>query len=1184
MDCKFQSPETIESLSNVATVALTSHSAAERKAAASQLRFLSVFDNWNLAKQLLIMAENNYLRFILCKAILFNVKNEVGEEERAEIIDFILEYFQSCAKKKPELPRFLRTILYSIICSAFYSNWRYFILSNIPDDPESRVNLDHGPTSDPADAAAAELLQKLEAFLPPFFLLECCEELIAVCCPHSGSSTPRFVMQKTLCSMLPRILDTAARQLSFYPVNALEVTSMVLLNIGKGVEDDMNRLACSSLAKSSTVVIDDWRSWGASLEAILLFSLEAIISTETDEAVQEKAAQYIQLGVLVDSSSIDFVSNRRAYLSHFLELAKHIIEECISREALAYHSGYVFNEELLSLGLVVLKVVLERDAELVDNFFESSAALLSNWSSYFARILKAFEKNLEELHFKILSFFHSLFITVLPLPELPSDGMLSGMLRLNKRITDLSKDEAPPYKPSLKLCQIVESGVPGTFAAYFNAVVYYGHLKDEKETRSDFFNLLHSESMLEPLVQVLFDARTQLLPLLQERQNELLSSYIYLVNMRDKLISSTQVGVSPLTPEDLEKLRFVEHGYFSERPGIIPQDVTSSPNALYELLTNYIAMTLSRLSTITTIFSVAMTCKCPLDISGVINFVTSFATPLLSREEDLTELLLDTLTLEDKGMSEFSEQPPTQHSQMAQMRDEWRKKTPRFYVNVFHSLFFFCLSVVEFLPKGELHEEFFELTLSLVRFVFLYHSNQIALVHDANALLKRFMSNVVSARLFLESEKMLAVLNAVRDQSIALLNSRETLSNALDSLQMEEVRKARTNFLNVITIFIETRFYSGYFVHDVLENLVMSQIAPSRIAHAPKEVIENLLAITQGARQQYTFMYIMDSVLERSREILEAIQRIIGDPEAATTALKWCACACLNAVNLSDEPELCYFSYELATFVLRVANIFLQSISSSDGESAVDVPHLLNIPNAAADVGSMYELFNVMSMMCNCSWCNLGVLIHYDRRSVEMFFHGCAKLFLATPAEMVMSDQRERSRLFGALYKALEETGNALEFILISFLRIGLLERLLTHLAKCLRYSFCPMLLRTLLAFLSAYDRLLSRLRFDGISSLFISPSVLPQVFREVIFLIVASPFLVIRDLCLCFGILELCYQHAEKECHEILFLLLNVCSAYHRVRVRCIESMLKQRRTDIVDAYVSVFGQGSTVPNLVPW
>lgn len=1119
--------ENVEALSNLATFALTSPHREERVAAANQLRFLSSFDSWSLVKELVPIAENQYLRFILLKAIAFIVNNEIGPEERSEILDYLLTFMRvRTSSGQGELPRFLRAEVYAIIASSFYSNWKYTILSsNMPDD---------NVAIEAAQRSVFDLLSKLTESLPPLYVLEALRELISLVTRQFAKQSIDCVNRSAVNFLLPHILQVVVESLVFEPSTALEVCCDLLNSIPA--------VPTSSDAMGQTHYSNPVRS-------LICFTMEAI-STQSDveDESLSNAAQILQFFAATESPEFQLISE--PFTEDLLSLSMSLLEASPPRR--------------VEFALSVMSGILAREPMRFLAYIENSSH--TAWPANLLLILRSYRAEEEEIQNAILHFYVLLQMAIPgdqgstpPRVEVGPRGGISPSRPTTRRPKTC---DVPPH-----LCEAIRSQVLAVFQAYLQNVIRYGFVKEgSQEVQAGFGIMLHNEKMLTPLSELLFCDSARLLPVVEEKLKEVLGFYRRLVAMRERLVSySTSQTLQNLwTGEDISMLTaFMES--IDDGPSST-SFLNEEREVVCQCLTRCSLLCLSHLSIIISIFAIAMMTGRVPNTLEVLQYVTSFAGPLLSDDHRLTSTLLEHFTLDESNRT-------VRRTAALQ----WSASAQQLHYGVIRSLFFFCYCLFGNPVNDERLALFYQVALGLLRFVYTYHSQEPTLVSDANLLLLRTMSFVINAKMFLDSDKMISVLNAIRDDRVALLHG------CPEGVNTELYLRSRSSFLTAMTLFIETRYYAGYDGFDVLEALLVRETNPEKLRVAPVECVQNLLAMLCGCREPDTFQLVIDYMMDRSAVITTAIRScIMTDGSAATIIVKWCAKACSLASKMCNDSGMSYFTYELCSFVLNAMVCYFKRMPC--GSNSKDVLGLVPPNDSHPDVEVLYAASKVLGVLCgSCHWCRLGVVMHYERGTVEDFFSGMAQLVIAVPVELIMSDQSKRRLLFNAIYEVLESTGTTLDPIILPLVRQGVLEKLLSHLTACLAYTFCSNLLSLLHTMVHHYEKHYYPV-LSNIEARHVSEATYCELFRQVMFVVSTAPHLELSDLQHCFSLLSAAFAAAPQQCTKLMADLLEFCSAYHRVRLRCIQSMLSQNRQDMVEAYIGVFGQSSKVGVLAPW
>ncbi|RNC37033.1 hypothetical protein TcCL_NonESM13819, partial [Trypanosoma cruzi] len=182
------------------------------------------------------------------------------------------------------------------------------------------------------------------------------------------------------------------------------------------------------------------------------------------------------------------------------------------------------------------------------------------------------------------------------------------------------------------------------------------------------------------------------------------------------------------------------------------------------------------------------------------------------------------------------------------------------------------------------------------------------------------------------------------------------------------------------------------------------------------------------------------------------------------------------------------------------------------------------------------------------------------------------------PAELVMAHKNSRERVFDALMKSFLSSGN-LGIELKEFLDTHFVwKRLLKYFLNCLRYSFLPVIML-------AVDAVFTSLGNTSVhGSSFLEDRTIGDLFEELAVHITIAPHMERNEVELCFKLLTNCMQFCGIVCTERMEKLLDFCTAYHRVRLRHLFTVICSGNEDAPASYTTVFGRESKVQTLSAW
>lgn len=1268
--------ENIEKLSQLATIALTSPVKEDRESAEDELRFLSSFESWEFLKEIFPRVQNNYLLFILSKCFSFIVKNELGTDERNETLSMMLKYLASYgAGENAVLPTFVRREVYTVIASAFHSNWKIGLVMNAAEQDSEEV----------CKASSQNLVEDLVIAvqaLPPLYRMECLREILLFQCDEiTKGYTLAIAKTASIQAFFPLILDSIVDHVAYFPDLVLDVSVTVLSTIfgdesgGEGtLKGDMEKFyACLSSWRSSNSnsrgkiwgspsgfhnsqnyerVSPDyrglqWKNWDRPLRVLVDYCFRAFTLGEVTAETRQHAGRFLQVCAAVDpKASIGPFDD--SFVLNCLDLSRKLLSRTL---AVATGNHIQDHKEDAVLALTIVACAKKHSRNSLIQFLEASPETLSHWGEYFATLQMCDDPAEEDIYQCVLSYFCDLCTLLPPSSSLkPSDprdavGKHYGN-NPNSGGGTIAADGMPKEGvPSPSLCGTIMEHATSAFICALDHILKCSYMSNgTSEALLDEGAGFYNERVLELIAELLFGQGQMLFPLLEEKLAETINYYRIFHAMKEKarpFLSENAQAVCWSPEEELALSSFIALSPPCESKDLGISCLNSGSSFLqalemqggtfnvHRLIRFNLLACLSRLSAVIFIFGIAIS-KRRIPISkSVLEYVISFSFPLLDSDSTLTETLMENLSVESKPkvVQDVGEGDQTQE----------------LHFGIIRSLFFFCHSVFKS-QAGEEEEKFFsDVTLSLLRFVYLYHSDEPSLVKDANSLLESVLPVRNKFNDCVSSEKIMAVLDAVRENRIQLLqrnflSSSDACSRGSNGTHrkhggekyIQDCRSARFSFLRIISMLIESRFYEGYSVFDVLERLVRNQLTPEGLELYPVESLGNILAITCGCSQPDTFFAVINMVLHNASAVAGAIRRAMSYPLGPRYITQWCCKVSVLSRSFEKDCERSYFTYEVLTFLMQAILTYFQWLSSDgengvgrngetdglakvedngDGRGRLFVEHAasevyksssisfsvgypnhsrFSFPKGAMNVDCIYDMFELLETMSDGAWCKLGVVAYYDRSTLSSLFNGVIQAFLSTPPELLMSDCERRAKVFHSLALILNDPSEALSFIFNGWIQDGILQEILDHISRCLHCFFMPIIVSVILGILKlseAYESEYLRAESGSVGDIpAIQPKVLVKAFRAVILVILTAPYLELSQTNDCFRVLFSVFHRAEAETQRLLARLLDDCTAYHRVRIRLIMSSLRGKEASCAENYFSYFGQRSKLEVLTAW
>lgn len=1222
------SNDVIARLSELATAALTSPDKDTRDGAAQQLLFLSSYEYWETLRTLLPRVHNNYLRFIIVKAILFLVSNELGPQERTEVQQYVLEYIEERRYAGEELPFYLRNALFSVFASALFSNWKIAIIRAESSEQMNSAEMAEG------------IFEKMRLYLTTDETLDCVLEILTF---FSRQNSKHFILSvkgSFAKQVLPFFFSAAANMLSISPAKAAAVCSTAL-ECAPELEAPLIRLYHPS---DPSITVLRWPAWAPALSSAMNQCGQSLL----EQPDGPHAAVFSRL--LRQCSAV--TSPQEEYIATRDEVARVLLD--ISQRLLFTVRANPERVELLRLSCALLVNTFERNDEATVEFLVQNPELIRVWADATRFILeKPFDEEETDLYQALLHLFYLIAERLLPpKPRLrnaleeplenfygastPPGG--SSVERHEERAlsSQLRSPLAAPRGPlPSDRTREVEQQVMDVFRVYVDVVMDTAHQRaDSQELRSATTYVLQTERILQPIAEVLFCERIDLVPQLVERLHQTLHQYELCVRARREQASEqignannggdvngrSNYGSSSAQPvlEELCMTMAVQNMHMGN--GAAGVDASSTP-----LFFTHVC--LSRLSVIVSIFGIAMLHGTASRDDSVLGTIANFARELLGQEDQVTEDLLLCLSLFDDaaegGAGGFNSSSANNNNNNLSGMPPGPSTSPgnnaqaQIHIGILRALFFFCGCVYE--TNLSRNEEFYDITVNLLCYVYRYHSDQVALVADANMLLNRIVDYGSSGTYFLGADKFMGLIEVVKEDQLALLQTPGQLGVAgLTS----EAAEARHGFLTAFTFYVETRYYAGFPIADVVNTVTERCFRNDHMQANSCLAFEDLKAITKGIHQPDTLLVMLEATI-RHKDICSAVVRC--EARAAPDMIAWLSVLCSRSRQYLEEQNLSSIPWELTSLVMNVLCLFFSFLSyppsstpslgasasgpfpgaaggaassqdfgvMADGPGLTNPPvrsnsnggygassSFFNFPTDVVDAAVVYDISDILHTFCTASWCNLGIVLFYERTTVEHFFCGAVELLTTTSVQHLMADEG-RARIFNAIAAAVNSSGNTFQQLHLLYMRQGVWNRLVRLLIQCLNYAYAPELVEILYSIVRSDQQAQLRIpQYQGLEG-----NTLAATFNEICTLIAVAPHLTYREMTGCFGLLQMCYDGAPILCGECADKLLDFCSAYHRVRLRLIINSLRRGDGEqLLTQYMTYFGQSSVVPVLSAW
>ncbi|RNF09874.1 hypothetical protein TraAM80_01900 [Trypanosoma rangeli] len=468
----------IEVLAQLATDVLTSPDKTVRDSAAARLRFMTSYVYWDVVKNLLPRCQNNYLRFVVCKAIRFIVINELGPQERKETQVYIMDYLKVLRERGEELPIYIKNELYSIYASALFVNWRMMVLAR--DDVPEGIGL--------------SIIEELSAQLPVDDVLACLLEILTYFSRQEKKISLIFLRSNFLDDILPNFFSFSVGQISSCGSRALEVCctilqvvptlySAALITVQRKVDDSID------LGKS--------KIWLPAISLAVQDCRRVILENPMLE-LSGHCARLLRMASSVVYISAESLEACSSLGDLFLELSSELLY-------LYESTGFSY---LLQLSCALLVNMFGHDKVRTLTYFDKHLHLVIFWANMVSDVLNRWEDGEEELRQEVMHLFYIFGDCIAP--------------RVGAEGSKLAEIE------------LILSSVSQVAECYFDNVVAKAHLtEDSSEIRSDMGVMLHNEKTLLPIAEMLFCDTIGVYGLIARRLQNTIEQYGICVRIRD---------------------------------------------------------------------------------------------------------------------------------------------------------------------------------------------------------------------------------------------------------------------------------------------------------------------------------------------------------------------------------------------------------------------------------------------------------------------------------------------------------------------------------------------------------------------------------------------------------------------------------------------------------------------------
>eukprot|EP00758_Cryptobia_borreli_P002419 Tbor_TRINITY_DN3016_c0_g1::TRINITY_DN3016_c0_g1_i2::g.17333::m.17333 len=533
--------------------------------------------------------------------------------------------------------------------------------------------------------------------------------------------------------------------------------------------------------------------------------------------------------------------------------------------------------------------------------------------------------------------------------------------------------------------------------------------------------------------------------------------------------------------------------------------------------------------------------------SSLVNHVVRFASNFISADHKLTDMLLQCMTLMDVpcGTSGGSAGAET---------------TEKLHLGVLRALFSFCSNVHE--THMCRNEGVMEMMAELVSYALVDHGDCFPLAFDANTMLRKILQERSALSAMPQTQHL---IDQYKQNNIMLVSpsftstdetARDLRQKTLISLvELSEYRAdgILSDFTKATETLIDEDFY--LFLDDVIglcegivyacsHSQVMTMLAVNR--HKIIEAMKKMKTAAEGS-------------VNKLRELTERV--------AACWRKVAANCSFLLSMDLvnSRNWEVSGLFFDSLQYLIEVL-----SCTSFNGERSFFGDDDFSIISDSLPEGFVFDTCSILTNTLLGKWCNVGVMMYYGDNTVQSVFMYMLEHCSGMPVEILLSDDKRSGNVFSAIYAALTVGANC------HVLRDGLASfsvwpDVVDTLTSCLEYMFIPMVVRCLGQLLP-----LETLKLDG--------GVCASLCR-ICLITLATTTVTEVDALELVDIAKCCYSRATSKCEAEIEYLLDIASAFHRVRIR---SLLNSFRSPppqgVALSYIQVFGTTSEVATIAPW